>query len=720
MESDIEFKSSDVDDVSSIPIVHFSFIINLLLPLRLVDVQRCKKKLDAFLQTDEVIKSREKGVTVVPTGSLSEGLNMPPVCNRKSNNDVHFEENTDTDLMEVETDFPVTFNQENMESGIYFAALDTLDMHPSYVKLKISTQNQKPEYKRRVIYHRLLSACKGNPAPDTISINGPAITTVTTLKEEEVHTSSYVYKRTIRRLEDDVIALPCSEWPPLATKWIQRQRKRKWMTDEMIDSLIKDGCHIVPAAHRLSSAPNEEWRISFAATEGRIAREMITDHQRQAYVFLKILYNHVLKQSQTITSYHLKTVFLYACEQLQPASTWEKNNGACVFYMLDLLIDCVQKKRLPNFFIPENNLIDYLQDEEIDLILPLLKSLRADPITPILDFTDDRVVGLAAFKKTFRDVLEPVLLDIREYLKHKDEGQSVSEAFSLALFANIFYLMFERKLREAVYFAKDLHSLLAKHNLTEDTFGEFCMWNVASKVINPSHGAKFLEILIELHEGEPDIEVCVSNLACMYHAASYRYPKDSAENLEFIEKADRGFKAKLEKQTEPEGDCDYALFLLKQCRFDEAINVLETVIKANNMNRCNAYDATEIMTLDEVLQNEVVEHLSFSSPSVSLAYYLLIDCLVTENKDSKGRAKELLQKFKLHADETNLPQTYALYGYCCILLGEWSSGSEAFNIAYTTNVGADYTRALKMKNFCDAQLDDGNCKDLKLLNLSDS
>ena len=698
---------------------HLSFIINLLLPLRLVDVQRCKKKINAFLQSDGAIKAREEGIALVPTGSLSEGLNMPPVFNRKSNDNVYFEENTDVDQMEVEIGYPVTFSQEKRESGEYFALLDTHNMHPSYVKLIFSTDKNLPEYKQRVLYHRLLSASKEDPPPDTISVNGPAVTTVTTLQEEEVHISKYVYKRTNRHLQDSVVALPCSEWPPLAANWIQRQRKSKWIGDELIDSLIMDGCHIVPAAHRLSSAPYEEWRISFAATEGRIAREIISNHQRQVYVFLKILYNHTLKQSQIITSYHLKTIFLYACE-LQPASRWEDNKGACFFYMLDMLIECVQKKRLPNFFIPENNLIDYLKDEELDSVLLLLESLRADPITPILDFTDDRVVGFSTlFHSTFRELLEPVLLDIQEYPKHKNVERSVLEAFSLTLFTNMTNLMFERQYREAAYFAKDLHSLLVKHKLTEDTFGEFCMWNVASKVADPSHGAKFLESVIEMYREEPDIECCISNLACMYHAASYRYPKGSVENIELIEKTDHAFKAKLEKQNEPEGDCDYALFLLKQSRFDEAINTLETVIKANNMNACNSYDANEIMTLDEVLQNEVVEHFSFSSPSVSLAYYLLISCL-ERNKKDVCRASEWLKKFKVHADDTTLPRTYALYGYCCILLGEWTSGSEAFNTAYNLNVGADYTRALRMKKYCDAQLDEELGIDLKSLKLSDT
>lgn len=56
------------------------------------------------------------------------------------------------------------------------------------------------------------------------------------------------------------------------------------------------------------------------------------------------------------SSYHLKTIFLWKCEE-KPLETW-RHLLESVVDLLKTLADCLKRGSIPQYFIPENNLID--------------------------------------------------------------------------------------------------------------------------------------------------------------------------------------------------------------------------------------------------------------------------------------------------------------------------------------------------------------------------
>ena len=46
--------------------------------------------------------------------------------------------------------------------------------------------------------------------------------------------------------EDVSLSVPCHEWPSCAKDWVQRARPSGWPTQELIDKVLQDGCHVVP------------------------------------------------------------------------------------------------------------------------------------------------------------------------------------------------------------------------------------------------------------------------------------------------------------------------------------------------------------------------------------------------------------------------------------------------------------------------------------------
>jgi hypothetical protein len=66
---------------------------------------------------------------------------------------------------------------------------------------------------------------------------------------------------------------------------------------------------------------------------------------------------------QAISNYHLKTLFLWECEE-RHEDWWNKNNIAeCIKALLLRLSHCLKRHELPHYFIPQNNLLETCSSE---------------------------------------------------------------------------------------------------------------------------------------------------------------------------------------------------------------------------------------------------------------------------------------------------------------------------------------------------------------------
>ena len=106
-------------------------------------------------------------------------------------------------------------------------------------------------------------------------------------------------------------------------------------------------------------------------------------------VFLALCSQELREASTLISTDHLKAIFFYACEEL-PLMCWTSNLGSCMFYLLNSLISQVEEKNIPCYFIPENNTIDHLSEDEIQIISERLNNLRWNPLQHIFSLVKDR------------------------------------------------------------------------------------------------------------------------------------------------------------------------------------------------------------------------------------------------------------------------------------------------------------------------------------------
>lgn len=192
--------------------------------------------------------------------------------------------------------------------------------------------------------------------PDGVVVSGPALSR----RDRPGRRNNYAH--------DYVPCLHCAKWTTLADKWADRKRAADWPKRGLISEIVSEGCHVVPISHYCDSGDDfheTEWRLSFSNAEKKLVDTLMTG-QRQSYIMAKLIMKQVIQEmkdsssylsvEKVPSSYHLKTIFLWKCEE-KPLKEWN-NLLESVVDLLKNLVDHLRKGNIPQYFIPENNLID--------------------------------------------------------------------------------------------------------------------------------------------------------------------------------------------------------------------------------------------------------------------------------------------------------------------------------------------------------------------------
>ena len=175
--------------------------------------------------------------------------------------------------------------------------------------------------------------------------------------------------------------------------------------------------------HELSENKITEFRFSFSEAESILFGTLTCD-QRKCFIAFKALIKYIIykleyatKVEINLSTYCLKTVFLWACETF-PAYIWENLNGwsMCLLYMIDLLNICLKNRNLPGYFVPESNLLDNKTNSAS--LLNEIQILRNHPILNAAIFIDAT--------RCFRGFSSKIHDDTNILCSSKNEGGMVS------------------------------------------------------------------------------------------------------------------------------------------------------------------------------------------------------------------------------------------------------------------------------------------------------
>ena len=161
--------------------------------------------------------------------------------------------------------------------------------------------------------------------------------------------------------------MACTEWPECAQEWLSRRRIHGWPSKELIKQCKSLGFIVVSACHPASDEKQFQWRISFSHPE-RLLVTQFNSVQLKCYILLKIIKKELIQQEikeDTLTSYHLKTCMLYILENT-PSELWVPENlVSCLIMCLRQIHLWIRDEKIPNYFIPEENMLDRITKPEL-------------------------------------------------------------------------------------------------------------------------------------------------------------------------------------------------------------------------------------------------------------------------------------------------------------------------------------------------------------------
>src|SRR6218665_42060 len=306
-----------------------------------------------------------------------------------------------------------THTPNGFQGRIFIIRLD--NSHPGFARLHDASQSPITHWNR-----------------------GPASTTVLRgdLGNEDLSTILFKTKGKLRSFKvDRVYAIRCPCWPAEAVEWISREGKYGWPSKDLVDKIVKRGCHIVAKSPNSVPSDYSLWRISFSLAETILVHTW-TDVQKYIYYLLKLIKNEVVtdfrKDCKTVLcSYFLKTLMFWTCEGMGPEFWEDRNLENAVAYLICLMIECLVQKICQNYFIPNSNLLCGLGDASIlNRVLELLaKHCENRTILQIMS-THEKAYPKLEFKIAIPNKLllfvqsfqarecydDPLVPDIKEYV----------------------------------------------------------------------------------------------------------------------------------------------------------------------------------------------------------------------------------------------------------------------------------------------------------------
>ena len=185
---------------------------------------------------------------------------------------------------------------------------------------------------------------------------------------------------------DWVLAIHYKSWPTIANEWLFRNREFSWPNQTLIEINKMIGCYFVSIGCPFSSIPDLQWRISFVLSEKCLVRSF-NSVQFKVYGLLKIIKSELLSNytcedcgENLINSYHMKTIMMWVSENV-PETLWiPKRLVLCLRICLRYLKHFVNIGYLPDYFLPNRNLLIKHANSEKEGLIRYFDNLITNPL----------------------------------------------------------------------------------------------------------------------------------------------------------------------------------------------------------------------------------------------------------------------------------------------------------------------------------------------------
>ncbi|XP_060594382.1 uncharacterized protein LOC132748762 [Ruditapes philippinarum] len=297
------------------------------------------------------------GHSIVYSGSRSEGV---PIA--QSDTDVMFEaQGVVVNVM------PYSSNSNDQVTHL---VMDLTDVHPGYTKLLYEHDHNAKDFSEFSIYgNGLHSLCPqgSNYVSNTLILDYWNSQAANILPDQRREKDLYFhgpcvlmgYTSLMRRHEVDITISFKSEWPVVAEDWVRRERKHNWPSPAMINQIKALGINLVPVGHANSPNKELEWRLSFSKAE-RLLVWSFNSVQHICMSVMKHFFNSKItpKFPDLFPTYFIKTAIFWMIEETDSCFWNQDNLLICLNALFDRLIIYLEEKKIDNYFIPADNMMD--------------------------------------------------------------------------------------------------------------------------------------------------------------------------------------------------------------------------------------------------------------------------------------------------------------------------------------------------------------------------
>lgn len=696
---------------SMLPKWHSCFLLKHVLPPSYFD----SKIYGDFIEKN--FKNPVKGFVYHNTGSLVEGLAIP-LMRKKQNSD-------DVDLFAFQTDRDVML--EMPYRAKYSKLAGTLTLPKYMLKLVDMDPETPPGF-------ALLEYFDGNFMPkSTQTGNTPKyFPTSSSLDFCDHFLNTYCFhvpplysmqhgpaisfndgSRGDSKIDKDFLfVVRCVVWPKVADNWFKRRRTSGWPTIDMRQNIHDSKCHLVPTPHPKTKRERKwkvgfEWRLSFSIAEKKLARTL-TNHQRLCYVYFKTLITIYTK----LPSYFCKTVLFGVCEDV-PQKWWcDDTILQGLMFLLGKMLHFLLQHNLPNYFIPESNLLNdtpsyLIRDSAKQIVLlhrrPLHNLFEIMNSTPYLTDYQMSLLHVCEAYEVFQD-----------FFDGNTSSCEFQENFLKSVrIVHLDYLIGKTGHNAEMYFElASTYQRLAIMNSIGTDLGpifaytkRFSLETKAQKLaVAIDNVCKSLQIPTEQNteQEQPNFTRVYLRKAEILHY--YSQTLSSVQKLEILKETETWYEEivhntkAVQKGGQQWGEllCKYANFLYQtKTNLKKAEEILKDLIKTYETN-CPfsvIFHKEQYLTLDETIRQHYKPGMTYLQLQLKpFVHYLLVTVLKESN--DHGRAVYALHLFEKYlSEEVDKPRSslknrdvqtlHPLYllGHCYNKLGKSQQAKTAYEIA---------------------------------------
>lgn len=417
------FKEDHIDDWTDLPVAHFSFALKRIFSYKAI--QSAETWMAKSTQMVADIRS-PSGIRKEAVGAIAEGFYVPGLS------------------------MQLTRNQESPCETVILTCLCINESMSVYPKQHKFLKPSDVFYETELVHPGFLQIVARYPGWGGATAFIPTASYKTPLLTERDKSNYHSEYGSVLYVREPKMAFPCPVWPSVAEGWRNRRRPVNWPKKPIVDSIVSDGCHVTPIAHKNSPNEGVEWQFLFSIAERTLALEALSKHQKYCYILFKAICSQYLKHLEYITSGHTKSIFFYTCELL-PESLWSANPGGCVLYLMDQLFVQVQEHNIPNYFIPTNNMIDHFTEEMYSELQSSLMTFRTQPLSAIQQLALNNHITCA------QTVIEKILDDVPFFRNHRSVRESTLSVFLPQTISQIQSLVYGWKIRDALELASEAY-----------------------------------------------------------------------------------------------------------------------------------------------------------------------------------------------------------------------------------------------------------------------